>query len=133
MIYESYATLSYWIQNLLVIGYNFKAVSITIHFSFFFLFLKTALREQVTPILQMNLPPAGVVQGYRPQVDWGGESGSATIVLGQHNVKLATSGWRRRCLFTLLVALLVISVTNFVLTLWIIKCIKFNTVSHALA
>ncbi|KAK8747836.1 hypothetical protein OTU49_016171 [Cherax quadricarinatus] len=68
----------------------------------------------------------GVVQGYRPQVDWGGETGSATIVVGGHNVRVATSGWRRRCLYTLLVALLTLSVVNLSLTLWILKTIHFN-------
>lgn len=69
---------------------------------------------------------AGVVQGYRPQVDWGGDSGSATIVVGKHNVRVATSGWRRRCLYTLLLALLALSVVNLSLTLWILKTVYFN-------
>ncbi|CAL4135308.1 unnamed protein product [Meganyctiphanes norvegica] len=68
----------------------------------------------------------GVVQGYRPQVDWGGESGSATIVMGGQTMKLGTSGWRRRCLYTLLLALLVISIINLSLTLWILKTLHFN-------
>ncbi|XP_068223190.1 delta-sarcoglycan-like [Palaemon carinicauda] len=68
----------------------------------------------------------GVVQGYRPQVDWGGDSGSATIVVGSHNVRVATSGWRRRCLYILLLALLALSVLNLSLTLWILKTIHFN-------
>ncbi|XP_045599727.2 delta-sarcoglycan [Procambarus clarkii] len=68
----------------------------------------------------------GVVQGYRPQVDWGGDSGSPTIVVGGHNVRVATSGWRRRCLYILLLALLALSVINLSLTLWILKTIHFN-------
>ncbi|XP_042209060.1 delta-sarcoglycan-like [Homarus americanus] len=68
----------------------------------------------------------GVVQGYRPQVDWGGDSGSATIVVGGHNVRVATSGWRRRCLYLLLVALLALSIINLSLTLWILKTVNFN-------
>ncbi|KAK7066238.1 hypothetical protein SK128_028571, partial [Halocaridina rubra] len=67
-----------------------------------------------------------VVQGYRPQVDWGGDSGSATIVVGGHNVRVATSGWRRRCLYILLLALLALSVMNLSLTLWILKTVHFN-------
>ncbi|XP_047486146.1 delta-sarcoglycan-like [Penaeus chinensis] len=69
---------------------------------------------------------AGVVQGYRPQVDWGGDSGSATIVVGKHNVRVATSGWRRRCLYTLLLTLMALSVVNLSLTLWILKTVYFN-------
>ncbi|XP_042874324.1 delta-sarcoglycan-like isoform X2 [Penaeus japonicus] len=68
----------------------------------------------------------GVVQGYRPQVDWGGDSGSATIVVGKHNVRVATSGWRRRCLYTLLLALMALSVVNLSLTLWVLKTVYFN-------
>ncbi|XP_064105459.1 zeta-sarcoglycan-like [Macrobrachium nipponense] len=68
----------------------------------------------------------GVVQGYRPQVDWGGDSGSATIVVGGHNVRVATSGWRRRCLYILLLALLALSVVNLSITLWILKTVYFN-------
>ncbi|XP_071545361.1 zeta-sarcoglycan-like [Panulirus ornatus] len=68
----------------------------------------------------------GVVQGYRPQVDWGGDSGSATIVVGGHGMRVATSGWRRRCLYTLLVALLALCIINLSLTLWILKTVYFN-------
>ncbi|KAK3870214.1 hypothetical protein Pcinc_024534 [Petrolisthes cinctipes] len=70
---------------------------------------------------------AGVVQGYRPQVDWGGDTGSATIVLGGHNVvRVGTAGWRRRCLYVLLVALLILSIVNLSITLWILKTLSFS-------
>ncbi|KAK4314620.1 hypothetical protein Pmani_014095 [Petrolisthes manimaculis] len=70
---------------------------------------------------------AGVVQGYRPQVDWGGDTGSATIVLRGHNVvKVGTAGWRRRCLYILLVALLILSIVNLSITLWILKTLSFS-------
>ncbi|XP_076037001.1 sarcoglycan delta [Oratosquilla oratoria] len=79
----------------------------------------SAMEETVTII-------KGVVQGYRPQVDWGGDSGSATIVVGGHNVRVATSGWRRRCLYILLIALLLLCFMNLALMLWILKGIQFN-------
>ena len=69
------------------------------------------------------------MRGYKPQVDWGGEGGSATIMMGGHNVKVATAGWRRRCIFIFLATLLVISILNFILTCWILRKIQFNAVS----
>ncbi|XP_050707530.1 gamma-sarcoglycan-like [Eriocheir sinensis] len=69
---------------------------------------------------------AGVVQGYRPQVDWGGDAGSATIVLGGHNVRVGTSGWRRRCLYLLLLALLALSIANLSLTMVVLHTTYFN-------
>lgn len=44
-------------------------------------------------------------------------------------VYLGLIGWRKKCLYTLLLLLMLLIVTNLVLTLWILKVMEFSTVS----
>lgn len=39
-------------------------------------------------------------------------------------------GWRKRCLYALVLALLAIVIVNFALTLWLIKTMEFNSVRY---
>ncbi|CAH1398540.1 unnamed protein product [Nezara viridula] len=49
------------------------------------------------------------------QQDWG--SGS----------QVGIYGWRKRCLYLLILTLLVLVVLNLALTLWVLKVMEFNT------
>lgn len=42
---------------------------------------------------------------------------------------LGLIGWRKKCLYTLLLLLMLLIITNLVLTLWILKVMEFSTVS----
>lgn len=46
---------------------------------------------------------------------------------GGHSLGLY--GWRKRCLFVLICALISLIVTNLALTLWILKVMEFSAVS----
>jgi len=41
---------------------------------------------------------------------------------------LGLIGWRKKCLYTLLLLLMLLIITNLVLTLWILKVMEFSTV-----
>lgn len=45
-------------------------------------------------------------------------------------VYLGLIGWRKKCLYTLLLLLMLLIITNLVLTLWILKVMEFSTVSR---
>lgn len=44
-------------------------------------------------------------------------------------IYLGLIGWRKKCLYTLLLLLMLLIITNLVLTLWILKVMEFTTVS----
>jgi len=44
-------------------------------------------------------------------------------------IYLGLIGWRKKCLYTLLLFLMLLIITNLVLTLWILKVMQFSTVS----
>lgn len=41
---------------------------------------------------------------------------------------LGIIGWRKKCLYVLLIVLMLLIITNLVLTLWILKVMEFSTV-----
>lgn len=52
-----------------------------------------------------------------------GGSGSDEFYLGLY-------GWRKKCLYFLILSLAILIVVNLALTLWILKVMEFTTVSH---
>lgn len=56
------------------------------------------------------------------QHSYGTETPSDGFYLGLH-------GWRKRCLYVLILALAILIVVNLALTLWILKVMEFTTVS----
>jgi hypothetical protein len=46
-----------------------------------------------------------------------------------YSVKVGIYGWRKRCLYLLILALMVMMIINLALTLWILKVMDFNMVS----
>ena len=67
--------------------------------------------------------------------DWLGrtsaEQHSTQERIGENNAKLilTLTGWRRRCLFGLLLTLTVIVIINLSLTLWLLRSMQFSLVS----
>lgn len=85
----------------------------------------------------MTARPGGE-RGNRTIVSGGGKGGSSVGAKKQENVGgfvdgvemyLGLIGWRKKCLYTLLLLLMLLIITNLVLTLWILKVMEFSTVS----
>lgn len=60
---------------------------------------------------------------------------SSTTNINQHNTTSSTGyhiglyGWRKKCLFVLIVGLMILIIVNLALTLWILKVMEFSSVS----
>jgi hypothetical protein len=50
-----------------------------------------------------------------------------------YNFKVGIYGWRKRCLYLLILGLLVMVIVNLALTLWVLKVMEFSSVSNAVA
>ncbi|XP_017872532.1 PREDICTED: delta-sarcoglycan [Drosophila arizonae] len=83
----------------------------------------------------MTARPGGE-RGNRTIVSGGGKGGSSVGAKKQENVGgfvdgiemyLGLIGWRKKCLYTLLLLLMLLIITNLVLTLWILKVMEFST------
>ncbi|XP_017126007.2 delta-sarcoglycan-like [Drosophila elegans] len=66
------------------------------------------------------------------RIDRGGRSaapGSSNVdgYVGGIEMYLGLIGWRKKCLYTLLLLLMLLIITNLVLTLWILKVMEFST------
>jgi len=46
-----------------------------------------------------------------------------------HNFHIGIYGWRKRCLYVLILGLLVMVIVNLALTLWVLKVMEFSSVS----
>ena len=46
-----------------------------------------------------------------------------------YNFKIGIYGWRKRCLYLLILGLLVMVIVNLALTLWVLKVMEFSSVS----
>jgi hypothetical protein len=46
-----------------------------------------------------------------------------------YNFKVGIYGWRKRCLYLLILGLLVMVIVNLALTLWVLKVMEFSSVS----
>lgn len=55
-----------------------------------------------------------------------------TIQCGPHQYRLGLYGWRRRCLYGLVLVLLVMVILNLALTLFILRVLDVSTVSAGL-
>lgn len=66
-----------------------------------------------------------LAEGYRPQVDWGGSSGDAALVVGGQQVRVPA--WRQKLLYALLGLLTLLAIANFLTTLWLLSKISFTT------
>lgn len=51
---------------------------------------------------------------------------------GNSAFKLGLYGWRKKCLYLLVFALMLLIVVNLALTLWILKVMEFSAVSGSL-
>lgn len=58
-----------------------------------------------------------------------GRGGIANTPLDDIESHLGIIGWRKKCLYVLLIILMLLIITNLVLTLWILKVMEFSTVS----
>ncbi|XP_034118096.2 delta-sarcoglycan [Drosophila albomicans] len=85
-----------------------------------------------TPTIMTN--KANVDRGIRSVIASG--KGSATTTNGHEGaagfvdgieIYLGLIGWRKKCLYTLLLLLMLLIITNLVLTLWILKVMQFST------
>ncbi|XP_052127999.1 delta-sarcoglycan isoform X2 [Frankliniella occidentalis] len=56
-----------------------------------------------------------------------GESVSADWTATHHNFHVGIYGWRKRCLYLLILALLVMVIVNLALTLWVLKVMEFSS------
>jgi hypothetical protein len=48
----------------------------------------------------------------------------------RYNFKVGIYGWRKRCLYLLILGLLVMVIVNLALTLWVLKVMEFSSVSN---
>jgi hypothetical protein len=48
---------------------------------------------------------------------------------GRYNFRIGIYGWRKRCLYILILVLLVMVIVNLALTLWVLKVMEFSSVS----
>jgi hypothetical protein len=49
-----------------------------------------------------------------------------------YNFKVGIYGWRKRCLYLLILGLLVMVIVNLALTLWVLKVMEFSSVSNCM-
>lgn len=47
----------------------------------------------------------------------------------RYNFKIGIYGWRKRCLYVLILGLLIMVIINLALTLWVLKVMEFSSVS----
>lgn len=47
----------------------------------------------------------------------------------RYNFKIGIYGWRKRCLYILILGLLIMVIVNLALTLWVLKVMEFSSVS----
>lgn len=47
----------------------------------------------------------------------------------RYSFKIGIYGWRKRCLYFLILGLLVLVIVNLALTLWVLKVMEFSSVS----
>lgn len=47
----------------------------------------------------------------------------------RNNFKIGIYGWRKRCLYILVLTLLIMVIVNLALTLWVLKVMEFSSVS----
>ncbi|XP_037934896.1 delta-sarcoglycan [Teleopsis dalmanni] len=71
-------------------------------------------------------PPTHLNMGATLQGGSNKASSSQSFVDGIET-QLGLIGWRKKCLYTLLVLLMVLIITNLILTLWILKVMEFST------
>lgn len=50
------------------------------------------------------------------------------IIANNDGFQLGLYGWRKKCLYTLILVLIILIVVNLTLTLWILKVMEFSTV-----
>ncbi|XP_042210619.1 delta-sarcoglycan-like [Homarus americanus] len=70
-------------------------------------------------------PRGGLGDGARTGLDQRGGQGT-TIQCGPHQYRLGLYGWRRRCLYALVLLLLVMVILNLALTLFILRVLDFT-------
>lgn len=57
------------------------------------------------------------------------DSGGQTDTLHtRYNFKIGIYGWRKKCLYVLILILLIMVVVNLALTLWVLKVMEFSSV-----
>lgn len=61
--------------------------------------------------------------------DSGGIQPDNESVEPKFNFKIGIYGWRKRCLYMLILGLLIMVIINLALTLWVLKVMDFSSVS----
>lgn len=62
--------------------------------------------------------------------DSGGQSRPDPDALDpKYNFRIGIYGWRKKCLYILILVLLVMVIVNLALTLWVLKVMEFSSVS----
>lgn len=56
------------------------------------------------------------------------ESSSTVPIENRYNFKIGIYGWRKRCLYALMLGLLIVVIVNLALTLWVLKVMEFSSV-----
>lgn len=56
------------------------------------------------------------------------ESSTTEPVENKYNFKIGIYGWRKRCLYALMLGLLIVVIVNLALTLWVLKVMEFSSV-----
>lgn len=61
--------------------------------------------------------------------DLQGTSGGEIELDPKYNFRIGIYGWRKKCLYVLILVLLVMVIVNLALTLWVLKVMEFSSVS----
>lgn len=56
------------------------------------------------------------------------EPSSTDLGGNRYNFKIGIYGWRKRCLYALMLGLLIVVIVNLALTLWVLKVMEFSSV-----
>lgn len=63
-------------------------------------------------------------EGSQPHI----EANSTDLAANKYNFKIGIYGWRKRCLYALMLGLLIVVIINLALTLWVLKVMEFSSV-----
>lgn len=57
------------------------------------------------------------------------QTNQGTSPESRYNFRIGIYGWRKRCLYILILGLLIMVIVNLALTLWVLKVMEFSSVS----
>lgn len=77
---------------------------------------------------QNNSPCFRNVRGDSQPPEWPSDAADP-LPPPNYNFRVGIYGWRKRCLYLLILGLLVMVIVNLALTLWVLKVMEFSSVS----